>query len=76
MHGEQSVVGFGIEEGIHPQGTLDDGMLHLESVGGEPLSFAYTLSGDTFTMIDGYMDFDLPLGRLDDPLPEACPPPP
>ena len=64
-----------IEEGIHTQGALDDGMLHLQSVGGMPLSFAYTLSDDIFTMIDGYGDVDLPLFRRDAPLPEACPPP-
>ncbi|HVJ15116.1 MAG TPA: hypothetical protein VM686_06730 [Polyangiaceae bacterium] len=64
-----------IEEGIHTQGTLTASELHLDSVGGQPLSFAYTLIGDTLTIIDGFNTFDLPLSRTNEPLPDACPPP-
>jgi hypothetical protein len=61
---------------IHTTGTLDGEMLHLDSVAGEPLSFVYTLTKDTLTIVDGSGDLDLPLTRVAaQQLPVDCPAP-
>lgn len=65
-----------IMNAIHTTGTLDGEMLHLDSVAGEPLSFVYTLTKDTLTIVDGSGDLDLPLTRVPaQQLPVDCPAP-
>lgn len=65
-----------IMNGIHTTGTLDAEVLHLDSVAGEPLSFVYTLTTDTLTIVDGSGDVDLPLTRVPaQQLPVDCPAP-
>ncbi len=62
-----------IMNGIHTVGALTASELHLDSVGGSPLSFTYTLTEDTLTIIDGFGDVDLPLMRIPPAeLPPAC----
>jgi hypothetical protein len=58
---------------IHSTGTLTEDELRVDSVGGQPMSFMYTLTADTLTMIDGFGDLDLPLTRTAaDALPVDC----
>ncbi len=67
-----------VAEGIHTTGNVTHSVMLLSSVGGQPIAFAYTLSGDTLTLIDagpGPAPVDLPLSRSEDPLPATCPPP-
>jgi hypothetical protein len=65
-----------IAEGIHSRGSVTNTVLLVDSVGGRPLAFAYSLSDDTLTLIDaGPNDEDLPLSRTDEALPMSCPDP-
>jgi hypothetical protein len=67
-----------IAEGIHTTGSLMTSALLLDSVGGSPLAFAYTLEGDILTLLDAGPAperVDLPLSRTQAPLPETCPAP-
>jgi hypothetical protein len=62
-----------IAEGIHSRGSVTNGVVIVDSVGGQPLSFSYMLSVDTLTLIDaGPNGEELPLTRTNEPLPEDC----
>jgi hypothetical protein len=62
-----------IRENIHTKGTASATQLKLDSVGGSPLAFFYTVSADQLTIIDGFEDADLQLDRLTEALPATCP---
>lgn len=64
-----------IRENIHTKGVASATELKLDSVGGSPMTFAYTVSGGHLTIIDGFQDVDLQLDRLDEGLPTTCPAP-
>jgi hypothetical protein len=62
-----------IAEGIHSRGSVTNSVVVVDSVGGQALSFAYTLSGNTLTLIDaGPSGEELPLTRTNQPLPADC----
>jgi hypothetical protein len=67
-----------LAEGIHTTGNVTHSVVHLTSVGGQPIAFAYTLAGDTLTLVDAGPApelLDLPLSRSEEPLPATCPSP-